>query len=188
MPSEEAWRVLRTAELVHSAEAVNGAVVRMSREITSALGGSMPLVLSIMGGAVVFTGQLLPLLEFPLEFDVLQLSRYRDQTQGGDISWKLMPGANVKGRTVLVLDDILDEGNTLEEVRARILEAGASAFYSAVLADKERPKKIRADFVGLKVPNRYVFGYGMDVRGMWRNLPAIYALREEGRWSLGTSA
>jgi hypoxanthine phosphoribosyltransferase len=179
LQKQEAWRLLMSAELVSPAEAVNAAVVRMASEISAALSDKFPLVLSIMGGAVVFTGQLLPLLKFPLEFDVLHVTRYRNHIHGGEISWKVTPGANVNGRVVLVLDDILDEGNTLEEVRARILEAGAAAFYSAVLADKERPKTMRADFVGLQVPNRYVFGFGMDVHGAWRNLPAIYALSED---------
>ncbi|MGH8718394.1 MAG: hypoxanthine-guanine phosphoribosyltransferase [Burkholderiales bacterium] len=177
MERDAAWKTLHSAELICSDEKINRAVVRMAGEISAALAEKMPLVLSIMGGAVVFTGQLLPLLKFPLEFDVLHVTRYRKEIEGGEISWKITPGANVNGRVVLVLDDILDEGKTLEEVRARILEAGASAFYSAVLVDKKRPKSMRADFVGLQVPNRYVFGFGMDVRGLWRNLPAIYALR-----------
>lgn len=176
MTRDEAFHVFRAAELVCSSEEVDRAVQRMAGEITLALSQELPLVLSIMGGAVVFTGQLLPLLNFPLEFDVLHVTRYRNQIRGGEVSWKVTPGANVHGRVVLVLDDILDEGDTLEEVRARILDAGAAAFYSAVLADKDRPKTMRANFVGLKVPNRYVFGFGMDVHGMWRNLPAIYAL------------
>lgn len=179
MDSGEAWRILRTAELVRSNEEVKAAVARMAEEIIAALSKKKPLVLSIMGGAVVFTGQLLPLLAFPLDFDVLQITRYGDAIQGGAIRWKITPGANVNGRVVLVLDDILDEGNTLEEVRTRIFEAGASEFYSAVLADKKRSKTMRADFVGFEVPNRYVFGFGMDVYGMWRNLPAIYALTDQ---------
>jgi hypoxanthine phosphoribosyltransferase len=95
--------------------------------------------------------------------------------------WKVPPPASVKGRVVLVLDDILDEGITLAEIRACVLELGASACYSAVFAEKEtgHPKPIRADFVGLNVPNRFVFGFGMDVHGLWRNLPAIYALKTE---------
>ncbi len=176
MTNEEAWAILRTAELIWSSDKIDDAVVKIAAEITEALADKMPLILSIMGGAVVFTGQLLPSLRFPLEFDVLHVSRYRNRTHGGEVSWRVTPGANVNGRVVLVLDDILDEGNTLEEVRRCILDAGASAFYSAVLVDKDRPKKMRADFVGLKVPDRYVFGFGMDVYGMWRNLPAIYAL------------
>jgi len=84
------------------------------------------------------------------------------------------------GARGLIVDDILDEGHTLAEIRRRVLEAGASGFYVAVFADKtigiEKP--IAADFVGITVPNRYVFGYGMDVKGAWRNLPAVYALKE----------
>ena len=79
-----------------------------------------------------------------------------------------------------VLDDILDEGHTLSAIRDRLLQQGATAFYSAVFADKAigRKKPIEADFVGVTVPNRYVFGFGMDVEGAWRNLPAIYAVKE----------
>jgi hypoxanthine phosphoribosyltransferase len=133
-----------------------------------------------MGGAVVFTGQLLPLLRFPLEFDYIHVTRYRGATQGGTIQWKVEPGKLLAGRAVLVLDDILDEGHTMAAIRDRILAAGATQFYSAVLADKAigRDKPIRADFVGVSVPDRYVFGFGMDVEGAWRNLPAIYALKK----------
>jgi len=86
----------------------------------------------------------------------------------------------VQDRVVLVLDDILDEGITLAAIRERIMRQGAAAFYSAVLAEKDigHQKPIRADFVGLTLPNRYAFGFGMDVYGAWRNLPAIYALRD----------
>jgi hypoxanthine phosphoribosyltransferase len=171
---------LNQAELVWSAEEVEAAVRRLAREITGALGERYPLVLPVMGGAVVFTGQLLPLLDFPLDFDTLYVSRYRGRTSGTDVQWRIEPPERTRGRVVLVLDDILDEGETLAAIRARILEAGAQAFYSAVLADKDigREKPVRADFVGLRVPNRYVFGFGMDVYGAWRNLPAIYALAE----------
>jgi hypoxanthine phosphoribosyltransferase len=87
----------------------------------------------------------------------------------------------VAGRVVLVLDDILDEGHTLAAIRDKVLELGASSFHCAVFSDKVtgRPKPIQADFIGIRLPNRYVFGFGMDVRGAWRNLPAIYALKEE---------
>jgi hypoxanthine phosphoribosyltransferase len=131
-----------------------------------------------MGGAVVFTGHLLPQLRFPLDFDYIHVTRYGRGTRGGQITWQVAPKESVAGRAVLVVDDILDEGETLAAVRARLLECGASACLAAVLADKDigRPKPIRADFVGVHVPDRYVFGFGMDVRGVWRNLPAIYAL------------
>ena len=134
--------------------------------------------LSVMGGAVVFSGQLLPKLAFPLDFDYLHATRYGDATSGSGIEWKVFPQSPVTGRTVLVLDDVLDEGHTMVAIRDRLLAAGASRFLCAVFADKDigRAKPIAADFVGVNLPNRYVFGYGMDVKGAWRNLPAIYAL------------
>lgn len=173
--------MLETADLLCSAAAVSAAVSRIAREITAALAGSFPLVLCVMRGAVVFAGHLLPQLRFPLEFDYLDLRRYGDSIRGGEIEWRAMPGTAVAGRTVLVLDDILDQGRTLAAVREKLLAAGANRVYYAVLTEKDtgRAKPVRADFVGLRVPDRYVFGCGMDVGGAWRNLPEIYALKEE---------
>lgn len=133
-----------------------------------------------MRGSVVFAGQLLPQLRFPLEFDYLDVTRYGDATRGGAINWKVDSATAVSGRTVLVVDDILDEGHTLKAIRDKLLSAGAQQVYSAVFAEKQtgRPKPVAADFVGVKLPNRYVFGFGMDVNGAWRNLPAIYALED----------
>ncbi len=179
-PADNAWRILDTAEQLCSAVVVSAAVERLAREITARLQGHFPLVLGVMRGGVAFAGQLLPQLRFPLEFDYLDVTRYRDSTQGGSIAWKVHPGSAVSGRTVLVLDDILDEGQTLSAIRDKLLEAGALHVYSAVFAEKEigRPKPISADFVGVRLPDRYVFGFGMDVKGLWRNLPEIYALKE----------
>jgi hypoxanthine phosphoribosyltransferase len=176
---QKARDILNSSEQVCSAAAVSEAVKRVAMEISAKLCEKQPLVLSVMGGSVVFTGHLLPLLNFPMDFDYIHVSRYDDDTRGGAIDWKVVPRENVKGRTVLVLDDILDEGQTLAAIRDRILGAGATSFFSAVLANKDtgKPKPIKADFMGVTVPNRYVFGYGMDVYGAWRNLPAIYALK-----------
>ena len=177
--AQRARDVLQQAELLCPAAQVQHALHKIAGQINAVFAGTHPLVLSVMGGAVVFTGQLLPLLDFPLDFDYVHVSRYRDAQQGGKICWKVAPGENVRGRVVLMLDDILDEGHTLEALRQRVLEQGASKFYSAVFADKQhgREKPIRADFVALEVENSFVFGYGMDIEGAWRNLPAIYALK-----------
>ena len=178
--SVQLWEVLKHADLVCSEDELSAAVRRLAQQITALLAERVPLVLSVMGGAVVFTGQLLPLLRFPLEFDYIHVTRYRGSTQGGSVQWKVEPRPQLAGRVVLVVDDILDEGHTLAAIRERVLQEGAAAFYSAVLADKDigRTKPIRADFVGVTVPNRYVFGFGMDVEGAWRNLPAIYAVQD----------
>lgn len=178
--TDPAWALFKSAELVCPAAEVTAALERLAAEITRAVGHLRPLVLGVMRGSVVFAGHLLPLLRFPLEFDYLEVTRYDRTTRGSAIQWKVGPGTTVAGRVVLLLDDILDEGHTLAEIRERMLKAGAQQFLSAVFADKDigREKPATADFVGVRLPNRYVFGFGMDVHGWWRNLPAIYALPE----------
>ncbi len=178
MKREEAQALLARAELVCPAEEIQAAVERVAREITASLQDEFPMVLAIMGGAVIFTGQLLPLLAFPLEFSAIEVTRYANTTAGRDLTWRLAPKDDVRGRTVLVIDDILDEGITLAAVRDALLAMGAGRVLAAVFADKDigRGKPIAADFVGVRLPDRYVFGYGMDAYGLWRNLPAVYAL------------
>jgi hypoxanthine phosphoribosyltransferase len=178
---QEVKNILSKAELIHSAETVAAAVTRLAAEITDKLGESNPLLLCVMSGGVPFAGQLMTQLLFPLEFDYLHVTRYGQDTAGGALSWRATPWTSVKGRTVLVLDDILDEGLTLAAIVERLQELGAEACYTAVATDKlnGKNKPIKADFVALTVPDRFVFGYGMDVRGQFRNLPAIYAMKEE---------
>lgn len=179
LEAKQAWDVLESSELLFSAAEVMQATQRLADEISAALGGEQPLILSVMGGAVVFTGQLLPLLNFPLDFDYVHATRYGKEKHGSRLEWKVLPRENVDGRIILVLDDILDEGYTLSAIRDKVLALGARKFMSAVFADKQidKPKPVKADFVGINVPNRFVFGFGMDISGCWRNLPAIYALK-----------
>ncbi len=178
---KEARDILAGAELIYSAETVAAAVSRVAVEITGKLGESNPLLLCVMSGGVPFAGQLMTQLQFPLDFDYMHVTRYGQETSGGALSWRSAPWTPVKGRTVLILDDILDEGLTLAAIVERMKELGATACYTAVATDKlnGKQKPIKADFVALTVPDRFVFGYGMDVRGKWRNLPAIYAMKEE---------
>jgi hypoxanthine phosphoribosyltransferase len=177
---EQARRLLAEAELICPPAAVEEAIARLAAEISARLADANPLVLTVMTGGIYFAGQLLPRLAFPLECDYVHATRYRNTTAGHDIEWVAEPRTPVAGRTLLLLDDILDEGVTLAAVKARLLEQGARECLAAVLSEKRlaRPKPVAADFVGLTLPDRYVFGCGMDVRGAWRHLPAIYALKE----------
>ncbi len=177
---KQAWAMFNDAELLHGATEIELTLDRLGRQITDAMADSFPIALCVMGGAVVFAGKLLPRLGFPLEFDYLHATRYRDGTRGGDIEWSVLPRKNLTGRSILLLDDILDEGHTLAAAKTRLLELGAAEVKIAVLADKliQREKPVAADFVGLYLPDRYVFGMGMDAYGLWRNLPAIYALKD----------
>ncbi|CAH1385204.1 hypoxanthine-guanine phosphoribosyltransferase [Candidatus Nitrotoga sp. M5] len=180
LSNQQANDILNQAELIISAEEVQAAVMSVARQINAVLTDTHPLLLSVMGGAVVFTGQLLPQLTFPLDFDYVHVSRYGRNQQGGALHWKVEPHENVTDRVVLVVDDILDEGETLAAIKQRVLDLGAAKFYSAVFADKQiaKSKPICADFVGVELPDRFVFGFGMDIYGAWRNLPAIYATRK----------
>jgi hypoxanthine phosphoribosyltransferase len=176
----EAWAFLENSDTIASAEEVQSAVRRIAGEIQERLSDAYPLVLAVMGGAVVFAGQVLPLLRFPLDFDYIHASRYGAATRGAGVDWKVSPPGLAKGRTVLVLDDILDHGETMSVIRERLLELGATRFHCAVLVEKTlgMQKPIKPDFVGLTIPDRFVFGCGMDAKGFWRNLPEIRAMKE----------
>ena len=180
LTADQAWRMLDEADLVCSAEEVDRAIDRVAAEITARFRDAYPLVLCVMNGALFFCGKLLPLLRFPLHLDYVHASRYGAEIDGRQVRWKVEPGERVKDRAVLVLDDILDAGDTLAAIKAKVTERGAASCHVAVLTDKVtgRPKPIEPDFVGLRIPDRFVFGCGLDAYGSWRNLPAIYALRQ----------
>jgi hypoxanthine phosphoribosyltransferase len=176
---KDAWAFLENSDLVAGASQVRAAIERMAGEIQAQFAERYPLVLVVMGGAVMFAGQLLPQMRLPLDLDYIHATRYGEATQGGSIAWRVAPPADVRGRAVLVLDDILDGGHTMAAIRDRLLQLGAASFHCAVLVEKrlEKKKPIAADFVGLTIPDRFVFGCGMDARGYWRNLPEIRAMR-----------
>ncbi len=182
--AQQAEAVLQRAECLYRAEEVEAALDRMARQIGAALADKNPLVLCVMTGAVVVTGQLLTRLDFPLQLDYLHATRYRGTTSGGEIRWLARPASAMQGRVVLVVDDILDEGHTLAAILEYCRRQGASEVHLAALVEKDHRRKapgIAADFVGLQVQDRYVFGFGMDYKGYLRNLPAIYAVAEEGQ-------
>jgi hypoxanthine phosphoribosyltransferase len=179
--------LLARAEELVSPDTVQDAVRNVAEVLNARFdtddSGEFPLVLGVMGGAVVFTGHLLPQLNFPLEFDYIHVTRYGDQDRGGEVVWKVIPRQNVAGRTIIVVDDILDEGETLAHVKQRLLDMGAAEVILAVFADKDlgRQKPVQADIVGLTIPNRFVVGFGMDAHGYWRNLPGLWVIKEEDK-------
>jgi hypoxanthine phosphoribosyltransferase len=179
--------LLARAEELVSADTVQAAVRKVAEVLNSRFdsdaAGEFPLVLGVMGGAVVFTGHLLPQLSFPLEFDYIHVTRYGDQDRGGEVVWKVIPRQNVAGRTIIVVDDILDEGETLAHVKQRLLDMGAAEVILAVFADKDlgKRKPVQADIVGLTIPNRFVVGFGMDAHGYWRNLPGLWVIRDDDK-------
>lgn len=179
--AEQALNVYAHADRLYSQAEVDAALARMADAIGVRLKGLNPLLLCVMTGGVVALGQLLTRLDFPLQIDYLHATRYAGDTQGGALQWRARPATPLRDRVVLVVDDILDEGNTLASILRYCRAQGAREVYSAVLVNKLHDRKcdVRADFVGLTVADRYVFGYGMDYKDYWRNAPGIFAVREE---------
>ncbi|MDQ2075584.1 hypoxanthine-guanine phosphoribosyltransferase [Marinimicrobium sp. ABcell2] len=162
---------------------VHEALQRMAGKINASFSATEPvLVLGVMNGALVTLGQLLPQLQFPLQLDYVHATRYNQGEAGGSLEWRRHPQEALDGRQVLIVDDILDRGITLAAIVDYCQRAGAAEVKTAVLARKTLPSApvVEADFVALRVPDEYVFGFGMDYRGLWRNLSGIYALPPGG--------
>ena len=175
----EIAEVQNSAECIYDAATVQQTLDHMAADISSTMADSLPVILCVMNGGVIMTGHLLTRLIFPLEIDYLQATRYRGETRGAEVEWVCKPRIPLQGRTVLVVDDILDEGNTLAAILEYCRQAGAARVFSAVLVTKRHDRLVTgtsADFVGLEVEDRYVFGFGMDYKGYLRNLNGIYAL------------
>jgi len=171
----------RDAECLCSVEHVEQAFRDMAKAITERLKNSDPLCLSVLTGGIIPAGQLLTLLDFPLQLDSIHASRYRGTTRGHELHWKKYPDAKLEGQTILLIDDILDEGLTLRALVDYCQAQGAKEVLTAVLVEKQgarHPDGLpQADFTGLSIPNRYVFGYGLDYHKYWRNAQGIYAVK-----------
>ncbi len=182
LTDEHFSRVRNTAECLYSTAQVEEALESMAMAISARLAHANPILMCVMNGGLIPMGKLLTRLDFRLQADYLHATRYRDQTTGGELSWKARPHLEIKDRTLLIVDDILDEGLTLQEIVNYCTTAGAREVLTAVLVEKLHARKYglkRADFVGLQVPDRYVFGYGMDYKGFLRNAPGIFAVKQE---------
>lgn len=182
MSSEEAERVLAEGDLLVSEADVSAAITRLAGEISAELKGADPVMLCCMNGGLVFAGQLLTKLVFPLQVDYVHATRYGHKTHGVALDWKVKPQIDLHGRTVVLLDDILDEGVTLAAIADFCRRQGATRIMMAVLVEKLHLRKVtpgmRADFTGIEVGDRFLFGFGLDYQGYWRNAPGIYALKD----------
>lgn len=173
--------VAERAELLVPEQRMQAIYARLGSEVTATLAGKDPLVLCIMTGAVFAVGQLLPRLDFALRVDYLHATRYQEGTRGGELHWQYRPSGRIRGEHILVVDDILDEGITLDAAVSACREDGALSVHTVVLVEKERerPVDVQADFVGIRLPDRYLYGCGLDYRGYFRNASGIYAVAEQ---------
>ncbi len=175
--------VLDSADLIHSFDEIEQALDNMSEAITKKLKGKNPLILCVMIGGLIPLGHLLTRLNFPLEVDYIHVTRYRSSTRGGDLHWLVEPRQNLKDRTVLIFDDVMDGGLTLAAIIDYCKQANAKEVYSAVMVNKQRKREpgvnFEPDFNGLITDDRYLFGFGLDYEEYLRNIPGIYAVADE---------
>jgi hypoxanthine phosphoribosyltransferase len=172
--------ILEEAECLYSFTEVNEALDRMAAEITQELRDSNPIILCVMTGALITTGHLATRLHFPLEMDYIHATRYRGTNRGGDLHWLVEPRKSLEGRTVLVVDDIMDGGLTLAAILDYCKQAGVEKAYTAVMVSKKRTREpgvnFEPDFVGVVTEDKYLFGFGLDYEEYLRNVPGIYAV------------
>lgn len=174
---DSAWQVFKQSDLLYSSDRVSQAYTEIAKEVAHDLASLNPVIVCVMNGGVTPFSEIIQRLEFPLQTDYIHVTRYGGNLIGGHVSWLVEPHTDPKDRHILIVDDILDEGETLASIVEYYQAKGAASVRAAVLVVKDRPRKIdfMADYVGLHVPDRYVFGCGMDYKGYLRNLPGIYA-------------
>lgn len=176
--------VLDSSTCIHSHEEILAAFDKMAKEINNhALSKEIPVFLGVAVGGLLPLSNLALRLNFPLEIDFAHVSSYKDKMYAGELQWKTRPHIDLKDRVVVIVDDILDKGLTLSELINFCKKEQAKAVYTAVLINKKVERSPgglpSADFVGLDIEDRFVFGYGLDYKGFWRNAPGIYEPAEE---------
>lgn len=167
------------SQLIANREEVMAAVERLAAKLNEAYADTEVLALVVMNGAMIPASWILTRLKFPVMIDYMHVTRYRGSTEGMELYWIAHPRHELRDRHVLVIDDILDEGPTLGAVLDHCRQAGTLSVRCAVLAEKihdRRAEGVAADFVGLQVPDKYVFGCGMDYAENLRHLDEIWAL------------
>lgn len=175
---QEIQTVYDEADLLYSLTDIDNALGKLAQQLEQDYADRNPVLLCVMNGSVMTTGHLLPKLHFPLELDYIHATRYGDKTVGGELNWLAKPSIDLAGRDVILVEDIFDLGVTVQALREFCHQAGANSVTCAVLTDKQHDNKIGIppEYIGLTLPNRYVFGFGMDYKGYWRNAPGIFAV------------
>lgn len=171
--------VSTNAKCLFNLQQIERALNEIVQQLTTDFAEKHPVVLGVMRGALPMMGYIVPRLPFYLDMDYIHATRYQSNLNTGELLWLHEPHVELKNRSVLLMDDILDRGVTLKAIANKCYELGAKDVKIAVLCQKQIAgftPAISADYIALRVPDAYVFGYGMDYEGGWRNAPGIYEL------------
>lgn len=168
------------ADKLYSLAEIDTALNDLAAKLQVDYATTAPVLLCVMNGAVMTAGQLIPKLNFPLQLDYIHATRYGDALTGGALNWLHKPSTDLAGRDVLLVEDIYDRGDTLAALRAYCHAAGAKTVRCVVLVNKLHDNKVGTtpEYIGITIPDRYVFGFGMDYQGWWRNADGIYAVKK----------
>ena len=174
---KNAQEILDKSTILFSKDEINSQILKLSKTIEEEIKDDVPVFLNVMNGGLFFAAQLLKNINSPFVLDYVHASRYGGETFGAShITWYRQPKVeDIKGKNIYIIDDILDEGYTLVEIVRYLKSIGALSCKIIVLINKEigKTKPIKADFVGLNAPNKFLFGYGMDIFGLYRQLQDI---------------
>lgn len=171
--------ILDKSRVVFERDEVMAAVDKMAEEINAFYGNEPIVMIAVMTGAIIPAAWLATRLKMPLQMDFVHATRYQSGLYGAELEYRVPPRLNLEGRKVLVVDDIFDEGDTLAAIKGSCEKRKAASVHLAVLVRKMHDRGLEreyADFVGLDVPDVYVFGCGMDAYEEWRHLDRILAL------------
>lgn len=176
---ETVKKIESESDCLCDSEQLNLILDSLAKQITEDLENENPLILCVMTGGIIPTGHLVTRLTFPLQLDYIHATRYHGETSGGELHWIQEPSISLQNRTVLIIDDIFDEGITLAEIEKHCKEKGASKVYSVVLVNKIHNRKVnfKPKYVGVEIEDRYLFGFGMDYKKYLRNVNAIHAVK-----------
>ena len=164
-------------------EQIENRIRELGRELTAAYAGKDPVVVGVLKGVVVFYADMLRQIKIPCQTDFMWISSYSGTTSTGAMEVKRDISTDIKGRHVLILEDIFDTGNSLEFTYHHLLSKEPASLKICTLLDKPERRRagvtLRADYVGFTIPNEFVVGYGLDYNEHYRNLPYVGVLKQE---------
>lgn len=181
LPPEMASLHADIERILFPEEVILKGIDRVARAIVEHFDGRDFTVVSILKGSCIFSADLIRRIPVPLELAFVSASSYRDRTTAGELEISFFPTGEIEGRNLLLVDDILDTGQTMAALKQEFLRRGAAEVATCVFLDKpsRRAVELDADFKVLEVDDLFVVGYGLDFKGRYRNLPYVGVLRPE---------